>query len=498
MTGSPFHPQLLCRLKSGARTSTTAVLPGNLLTDTLPQAATATSAANNHAVNFTHTKELFSSVSSAKMLRSLIMLRLASSAPVADLGMWVMKSRLMDIPLCRKAVLGITERTFYRQFCAGEDLASASATARELSDTGRTAMLDYGLEHANDNESCDLNMEEFLRTIQSTKSGVESPISFVVVKITAICPVRVLKRVSDLLRWQHKDNSLNLPWKLKSLPLLADSSPLYHTAEQPAALTAEEERDLEAAYARMAKICRNSIDASLPILIDAEDTAIQPSIDYLAYGAAVEFSSGEGEPLIYNTIQGYLKDAKDRMVMAKKAADEMRVGLGIKLVRGAYMNAENRLAESLGVESPIHDNIHNTHRCYNECADFMLHQIAHGSGSGSLVLATHNMESGKMAAAKAVDLGIDKDSKRLHFAQLYGMAEALSFGLRNSGFRVSKYLPYGPVDQIIPYLLRRAEENRGLLSASSFDRSLMRNELIRRVKSPPVHGKAMQMPTSQV
>lgn len=294
------------------------------------------------------------------------------------------------------------------------------------------------------------------------------------VKITAICPVRVLKRVSDLLRWQHKDNSLNLPWKLKSLPLLADSSPLYHTAEQPAALTAEEERDLEAAYARMAKICRNSIDASLPILIDAEDTAIQPSIDYLAYGAAVEFSSGEGEPLIYNTIQGYLKDAKDRMVMAKKAADEMRVGLGIKLVRGAYMNAENRLAESLGVESPIHDNIHNTHRCYNECADFMLHQIAHGSGSGSLVLATHNMESGKMAAAKAVDLGIDKDSKRLHFAQLYGMAEALSFGLRNSGFRVSKYLPYGPVDQIIPYLLRRAEENRGLLSASSFDRSLMR------------------------
>ncbi|KAL1557004.1 proline dehydrogenase 2, mitochondrial-like [Salvia divinorum] len=493
MTGSTIRPQLLCRLKSGARTSTTAVLPGNFIADTLPHTATATAtataASNNHGVNFSDTKELFSSVSSANMLRSLIMLRLASSAPVADLGMWIMKSRLMDIPLCRKAVFGITERTFYRQFCAGEDLTAASATARELWDSGRTAMLDYGLEHANDNESCDVNMEEFLRTIQSTKSGNESP-------VTAICPVRILKRVSDLLRWQHKDKSLHLPWKLQSLPLLADSSPLYHTAKRPAAFTAEEERDLEAAYARMANICRNSIDASLPILIDAEDTAIQPAIDYLTYAAAVEFSSGEEEPLIFNTIQGYLKDAKDRMVMAKNAADEMRVGLGIKLVRGAYMASENHLAESLGVESPIHDSIQNTHRCYNECADFMLHQISRGSGS--LVLATHNMESGKMAAAKAVDLGIDKDSKRLHFAQLYGMAEALSFGLRNSGFRVSKYLPYGPVDQIIPYLLRRAEENRGLLSASSFDRSLMRNELTRRLKSPPVHGKAMPIPTSQL
>lgn len=212
------------------------------------------------------------------------------------------------------------------------------------------------------------------------------------VKITAICPPTLLRRVSDLLRWQHKDKSLNLPWKLKSLPLLADSSPLYHTPEQPPTLTADEERDLDAAYARLAKICAKSTEANLPILIDAEDTSIQPAIDYFTYAAAIEFGGGGGEPLIFNTIQAYLKDAKDRLVIAKEAADEQRVPLGIKLVRGAYMSSENRLAASLGVQSPIHDGIHRTHTCYDGCADFMLNQIARGSGA--LVLATHNLESG--------------------------------------------------------------------------------------------------------
>ncbi|KAG6396163.1 hypothetical protein SASPL_142305 [Salvia splendens] len=485
MTGRNVLSRLPLRLESGARTNATAALAEKLAADPPPNADAGPADdefGGGGGVDFTDTKKLFSSVPSAKLLRSLITLRLAATPPVADFGIWIMKSKLMEGPLCRKAILGVTERTFYRQFCAGKDLAAANATARELWETGLTAMLDYGLEHAKDNKSCDVSMEEFLRTIESAKS-VDSPISFVVVKITAICKFWILKRVSDLLRWQHMDKSLNLPWKRKSLPLLADSSPFYHTLARPAPLTAEEERDLDTAFARMAKICKKSIEASLPILIDAEDTEIQPAIDYFTYSAAVEFSTGAEKPLIFNTIQAYLKDAKERLLLAKSAADEMRVPVGIKLVRGAYMSSENKLANSLGVKSPIHNSIHDTHACYNECADFMLDQISRGSGS--LVLATHNMDSGKMAAKKAVDLRIEKES--LYFAQLYGMADALSFGLNKAGFRVSKYLPYGPVDQIIPYLLRRADENRGILSASSFDRSLMRNELIRRLKSPMEH-----------
>ncbi|KAK6128768.1 hypothetical protein DH2020_037474 [Rehmannia glutinosa] len=253
----------------------------------------------------------------------------------------------------------------------GKTLGEADKTVKKLWDSGLRAMLDYGLENALDNAACDRNLDEFILTIDSTKLFATSPVSFIVVKVTAICPPGLLRRA-------------------------------------------------------------------------------------------------------------YLKDARERLVIAKKAADEMGVPIGFKLVRGAYMSSEKRFALSLGVNSPIHDSIEDTHACYDDCAAFMLEEIA--KGSGSVVLATHNLESGKFAAAKAVDLGIKKENQNLQFAQLYGMAEALSFGLRNAGFKVSKYLPFGPVEQVMPYLLRRAEENKGLLSTSSLDRELMRKELMRRFR----------------
>ncbi|KAK1432973.1 hypothetical protein QVD17_09876 [Tagetes erecta] len=145
-----------------------------------------------------------------------------------------------------------------------------------------------------------------------------------------------------------------------------------------------------------------------------EDTSIQPAIDYMTYWACVKYNELQ-RPMIFGTIQAYLKDAGERMYLTKKAADKMGLPVGFKLVRGAYMSSERKLARSLGVESPIHDTI-----------------------------------SGKMTARKAREYGITKDSEKLEFASLYGMADAMTFGLRNAGFSVSKYLPFGPVDQIMP------------------------------------------------
>ncbi|KAF2312295.1 hypothetical protein GH714_032190 [Hevea brasiliensis] len=155
--------------------------------------------------------------------------------------------------------------------------------------------------------------------------------------------------------------------------------------------------------------------------------------------------------------------------------------MGFKLVRGAYMSTERKLASSLGYQSPIHNNIQQTHSCYNDCASFLLEAIT--NGSHGVILATHNVQSATLAAKKAQDLGIGNGNQKLEFAQVYGMAEALSFGLRNAGFQVSKYLPFGHVEIVMPYLLRRAEENRGLLSASGLDRVLTRKELCRRLKA---------------
>ncbi|KAL7101147.1 hypothetical protein ACP275_08G037800 [Erythranthe tilingii] len=453
-----------------------------------PTSTATTSAVDDGAagIDLTDTKRLFASISTGKLLKSTAAIHASSFGPMVDLGTAVMNSRLMENPLARKVILDATEHTFYSHFCAGKDLDAAAATLSNLWDAGLSAMMDYGLEHADNNHSCDLNLHEFLRTIEWTKLHQPGQVSFVVVKITAICPVSLLKRVSDLLRWENKDKSLNLPWKLESLPIFSDSSPLYHTPAKPESLTPEEEKDLGLAFERLTKICDHALQINTPLLIDAEDTSIQPAIDYFSYSAAVKYSAatctGEKDPLIFNTIQAYLKDAKDRLAAAKKAADGMRVPVGFKLVRGAYMSSENRLAASLGAETPIHDTIQKTHNCYNECASFLLDEIS--GGGGSVVLATHNIESSKLAASKAVSLGIKKDSPCLQFAQLYGMSEALSFGLKNAGFRVSKYLPFGPVDQIMPYLMRRAEENRGMLSTSATDKMLMRKELMRRLRSP--------------
>lgn len=425
-------------------------------------------------------KGLFSSVPTGKLIRSFLTLKMVATEPVVDLGTWVMTSRLMKTALFRGMVAGVTKATFFDHFVAGRNHEEAGEIVKMLWNDGLGAMLDYGLEHAYDNVSCDSNMEAFIQTIESTNSLPLSSVSAAVVKITAICPVNLLKRMSDLLRWEYKEKSYNLPWKMNTLPIFTDSSPLYHTLHKPEALNSQEEKDLELAHQRLHNIIQKCEEANVPLVIDAEETLIQPAIDYFTYSAAI-LHSKDYSPVIYATFQAYLKDTKERLVCAKKAADKMGLRMGVKLVRGAYLSTESQIAASLGYESPIHNSIKHTHDCYNDCASFMLNEIT--NGPGSLVLATHNFESGKLAAAKARDLGIWKDRQKLQFAQLYGMAEAMTYGLKNAGFQVSKYLPFGPVEQIMPYLVRRAEENRGMLSTSSLDRELMKLELKRRAKA---------------
>lgn len=211
-------------------------------------------------------------------------------------------------------------------------------------------------------------------------------------KITAICPMRVLERVSDLLRWQHKDPSFKLPWKLDTLPIFSDNSPLYHTLEKPEPLTPDEERDLELVHQRLLKLSQKCSEANVPLSVDAEYSSVQPAIDYLTYSSAIIYNKDDN-PIVYGTIQAYLKDAKERLLLATKAADDMGIPMGFKVVRGAYMSSEAKVASSLGYKSPIHDSIEDTHACYNDCTSFMLEKIA--NGSGGVVLATHNVESGK-------------------------------------------------------------------------------------------------------
>ncbi|XP_061353626.1 proline dehydrogenase 2, mitochondrial-like [Gastrolobium bilobum] len=458
--------------------SPAAVVPPSLIEK---PSSSATIYPPSSTVNLEDAEKLFSSVPTAKLLRSSAVLHATAVGPMVDLGMRVMNSNLVQREgLSKDIVMATIRKTFYEHFCAGEDAAAAGRSIRSLNDTGLRGMLAYGVEDAHDNDGCDRNLNAFLHTVDVCRSLPPSSVSFVIVKITAICPMSLLERVSDLLRWQQKDPSLVLPWKQDSLPIFSESSPLYHTQKRPDPLTPEEESDLQLANQRLLQLCQRCVQANIPLLVDAEHTWVQPAIDYFTYSSAIMHNKDDN-PIVFGTIQTYLKDAKERLLLTTKAADKMGVPLGFKLVRGAYMSAETKLAESLGYASPIHNTIQDTHNCFNDCSSFMLEKIA--NGPGSVVLATHNVESGKLAAAKAHELGNGKVNHKLEFAQLYGMSEALSFGLSNAGFQVSKYMPFGPVEMVMPYLLRRAEENRGLLAASGFDRQLMRKELGRRLKA---------------
>lgn len=212
-----------------------------------------------------------------------------------------------------------------------------------------------------------------------------------IVKITAICPMALLERMSDLLRWQQKDPSFVLPWKQDTLPIFSESSPLYHTQKRPEPLTPEEESDLQLANQRLQELCQRCVQANMPLLVDAEQTWVQPAIDYFTYSSAILHNKGDN-PIVFGTMQTYLKDAKERLVLTTEAADKMGIPMGFKLVRGAYMSSESKLAESLGYASPVHNTIQDTHDCFNDCSSFLLEKVA--NGPGSVVLATHNIESG--------------------------------------------------------------------------------------------------------
>ncbi|MCL7035930.1 hypothetical protein MKW94_019892 [Papaver nudicaule] len=436
--------------------------------------------ANDQILDLENGEKLFSSIKTSYLMKSLMNQYLVSYDPIVDMGIWVMKSRLMETMVFKSLILGVVKHTFYDHFCAGENLDEASKTLEGLWDVGLKGIMDYGLEDANDNFSCDRNLSEFLKTIESTKFLPPSSVSSACVKITAICPISLLKRVSDLLRWEHKDPSYHLPWKVDTFPMLCESSPFYHTLTRPNHLTSIEEHDLQQAHERLHELSEKCLEMNLPLLVDAEYSSVQPAIDYLTYSSMIKINRYE-MPIVYGTIQAYLKDSKERLLLATEAAEKMGVKVGYKLVRGAYLSSELQLASSLGFASPIHGTIQGTHECYNECASIMLEKVA--NGTGAIVLATHNLDSGRVAATKAQELGLGKSNPKLQFAQLKGMADGLSFALKNAGFQVSKYLPYGPVDMVIPYLLRRAEENRGMLSTSTIDRELMKNEVLRRLKA---------------
>jgi proline dehydrogenase len=239
-------------------------------------------------------------------------------------------------------------------------------------------------------------------------------------------------------------------------------------------LTAEEQAEADLFRQRVDKLCRTAYENDVRIMIDAEDVCYQPYIDEVVMDMMEQYNSRKA--LVFNTYQMYRWDRMDVFRVDLKRAREKGFYLGIKFVRGAYMERERKRALEGGYPSPIHPDKESTDRDYDAALRFAVENI----DRVSIFNGTHNEQSSLCLCRLMEENGLSKDDERCWFSQLYGMSDHISFNLAHQGYNVAKYLPYGPVRHVLPYLIRRTEENTSIAGQTSRELSLIMEERKRR------------------
>lgn len=270
--------------------------------------------------------------------------------------------------------------------------------------------------------------------------------------------------------------------KPKDIPQITQScrdvGPLSLTTPSP-----DELAMMDRLYDRLHLVANEAAELGVRLLIDAEQCLYQPAIDNLVLDLQREYNdtSKVDYPVVYNTYQCYLKDSSQRLKQDVERSERLKHHFGAKMVRGAYMESERRLAERLGYPSPIHDTIEDTHASYDENIRYLLEKSKQTSNSIEIMVASHNQDSIQRAVAIMNELGIDRTGSTICFAQLYGMMDHVTYGLGRNQYRAFKYVPYGEVKLAIPYLIRRAKENSSVAGGASREIGLIQSELKRRI-----------------
>lgn len=295
-----------------------------------------------------------------------------------------------------------------------------------------------------------------------------------------------MKEMIDQLQHDRKSNMIDyISWSMllqpRDLPKLTagcrDIGPLAMATP-----TEEEVILIERMFQRGQTLAEEAAKVGTRLLVDAEQARFQPAIDNHVLDLQRRYNSTDVSsfPVIYNTYQCYLVDSLQRLKMDVERSERFGYHFGAKLVRGAYMESERALATALGYPSPIHATIEDTHSTYNTAVEFLLRHAKTTDKQVELMVASHNQRSVEAAIAAMNEIGIDRKSPTISFAQLYGMMDHLTYNLGLHGYRVYKYVPYGPVKLVLPYLIRRANENSSVAGASALELQMIRNELSRR------------------
>jgi len=278
----------------------------------------------------------------------------------------------------------------------------------------------------------------------------------------------------DLLDW---NNLLDKNKRLSDAFVTTDE--LGNSVNLMKQLSDDEEQQLKRMFKRIDILANAAKDLGVRLMIDAEQTYFQPAISRLAMEMMRKFNADS--PIIFNTYQCYLKQGFNNFVIDVEQARREGFHFGAKIVRGAYADQERARAQELGYPDPIQPDYEATGRCYHRVMDVGL-EFIHSHGTVNLMIASHNIDSIKYAISRMDSLNIPRNSGEVFFGQLLGMCDQVTFPLGQAGYSVYKYVPFGPVDEVLPYLSRRAQENRSLLDGVKNERQMLNREIFRRLR----------------
>ena len=392
-------------------------------------------------LDFSDTALAFQHASPADIRRARLLFGVLASPALVSAGkalsLWALNWKL--------PVKGLIRATVFRQFCGGETVAESRPAIQRLWSGSVGSILDYSVEGQTTDTAFDQTVEVVLQTL--ALAAHEPGLSLGVFKMTGIAPHDLLERMT-----------------------------------LGAELTAAENQQLEKVRARIRRMAQFAAKSGRALMIDAEETWIQGAIDQLAREAMQEFN--RDQLVVLTTIQCYRVGRQAQLRADLDHASDHSYFYGVKLVRGAYMEKERDRAATMGYASPIQPDKAGTDAEYDACVRMMLEALGRPDAPGrvGVVIGTHNEDSNRLGAELLTAQGWNPQNAPVWFAQLYGMSDFISYIMAHHGFRVAKYLPFGPIVNVMPYLLRRAEENTSVAGQTGRELMMLRNEAARRTR----------------
>lgn len=384
-------------------------------------------------VSFEDTSIAFSSKSNLQLKKVYLIFASMNQNWLVKLGTFFIKLFLfLHFPI--KKLIKIT---VFEQFCGGENLQECDKTIENLDKAHIGTILDYSVEGEDDEKSFDKTAKEILLTIEKANQNLAIP--FAVFKVTGIGSAELLEKVQNQEKLYEEENDA-----------------FQHLRE------------------RIDMLCGRAAMLNVRIFVDGEESWIQDTIDSLTYEMMEKYN--HEKCVVYNTFQMYRKDMFHNLSEATEQARQNHYHLGVKLVRGAYMERERQKAHEDNYCEPVHETKEGTDRDFNAAMEFAVEN----RDTISVCVGTHNEYSCKYLVELMNKYRIEPTDKHFYFAQLLGMSDNVSFNLSKAGYNVAKYVPYGPVDAVMPYLFRRAEENTSVAGQVSREFGLVKREIVRR------------------